>query len=147
MHDFRREGCAGGTVLEALKDVIADIVKESQRARLDGIGCFKAGLSSRGAETEDKFEVQKHIKGLHLIYQPEKTKQASGKYEKKFLSGARLQRYKEFNNAEESGGGERRAAVVRVDLFNDNPKKKRRALNAPRFVFLCLLATQNLNIS
>ena len=93
-------------VLEALKDVIADIVKESQRARLDGIGCFKAGLSSRGAETEDKFEVQKHIKGLHLIYQPEKTKQASGKYEKKFLSGARLQRYKEFNNAEESGGGE-----------------------------------------
>ena len=93
-------------VLEALKDVIADIVKESQRARLDGIGCFKAGLSSRGAETEDKFEVQKHIKGLHLIYQPEKAKQASGKYEKKFLSGARLQRYKEFNNAEESGGGE-----------------------------------------
>ena len=53
---------------------------------------------------QDKFEVQKHIKGLHPIYQPEKTKQASGKYEKKFLSGARLQRYKEFNSGTEGGG-------------------------------------------
>ena len=57
-------------VLSELAEVIADIVKESQRAQLDGIGCFKAGLSSRGAESEDKFEVQKHIKNLHLIYQP-----------------------------------------------------------------------------
>ena len=92
-------------VLEALKDVIADIVKESQRARLDGIGCFKAGLSSRGAETEDKFEVQKHIKNLHLIYQPVTRKLASGKREKVFLSGAKVQRYKEFS-AEAEGGGE-----------------------------------------
>ena len=53
-------------VLSELAEVIADIVKESQRAQLDGIGCFKAGLSSRGAESEDKFEVQKHIKNLHL---------------------------------------------------------------------------------
>ena len=59
-------------VLSELAEVIADIVKESQRAQLDGIGCFKAGLSSRGAESEDKFEVQKHIKNLHLIYQPVK---------------------------------------------------------------------------
>jgi len=32
-------------VLSELAEVIADIVKESQRAQLDGIGCFKAGLS------------------------------------------------------------------------------------------------------
>ena len=65
-------------VLSELAEVIADIVKESQRAQLDGIGCFKAGLSSRGAESEDKFEVQKHIKNLHLIYQPVTRKLSTG---------------------------------------------------------------------
>ena len=92
-------------VLEALRDVIADIVKESQRARLDGIGCFKAGLSSRGAESEDKFEVQKHIKNLHLIYQPVTRKLSTGKREKVFLRGAKVQRYKEFSEATEGGEG------------------------------------------
>ena len=81
-------------------DVIAERIEKKCSCTISDV---KAVLE---ALTEDKFEVQKHIKGLHLIYQPEKTKQASGKYEKKFLSGARLQRYKEFNNAEESGGGE-----------------------------------------
>ena len=76
-------------VLSELAEVIADIVKESQRAQLDGIGCFKAGLSSRGAESEDKFEVQKHIKNLHLIYQPVTRKLSTGKREKVFLSGAK----------------------------------------------------------
>ena len=71
-------------VLSELAEVIADIVKESQRAQLDGIGCFKAGLSSRGAESEDKFEVQKHIKNLHLIYQPVTRKLSTGKREKVF---------------------------------------------------------------
>ena len=66
-------------VLSELAEVIADIVKESQRAQLDGIGCFKAGLSSRGAESEDKFEVQKHIKNLHLIYQPVTRKLSTGR--------------------------------------------------------------------
>ena len=83
-------------VLSELAEVIADIVKESQRAQLDGIGCFKAGLSSRGAESEDKFEVQKHIKNLHLIYQPVTRKLSTGKREKVFLSGARVQRYNPF---------------------------------------------------
>jgi predicted histone-like DNA-binding protein len=92
-------------VLSELAEVIADIVKESQRAQLDGIGCFKAGLSSRGAESEDKFEVQKHIKNLHLIYQPVTRKLSTGKREKVFLSGAKVQRYKEFS-AEAEGGGE-----------------------------------------
>jgi predicted histone-like DNA-binding protein len=89
-------------VLSELAEVIADVVKEGQRAQLDGIGCFKAGLSSRGAESEDKFEVQKHIRGLHLIYQPISRKLSTGKREKVFLSGARVQRYKEFT--EESNG-------------------------------------------
>ena len=86
------------------------LVKEStgilgRLGRQDGIGCFKAGLSSRGAETEDKFEVQKHIKNLHLIYQPVTRKLSTGKREKVFLSGAKVQRYKEFS-AEAEGGGE-----------------------------------------
>ena len=91
-------------VLSELAEVIADIVKESQRAQLDGIGCFKAGLSSRGAESEDKFEVQKHIKNLHLIYQPVTRKLSTGKREKVFLSGARVQRYKEYTD-EGNGNG------------------------------------------
>ena len=90
-------------VLSELAEVIADIVKESQRAQLDGIGCFKAGLSSRGAESEDKFEVQKHIKNLHLIYQPVTRKLSTGKREKVFLSGARVQRRRRRLNGGPSG--------------------------------------------
>ena len=49
--------------------------------------------------------MQKHIKNLHLIYQPVTRKLSTGKREKVFLSGAKVQRYKEFS-AEAEGGGE-----------------------------------------
>ena len=49
--------------------------------------------------------MQKHIKNLHLIYQPVTRKLASGKREKVFLSGAKVQRYKEFSEATEGGEG------------------------------------------
>lgn len=93
-------------VLSELIEVMATELQNGRRVKLNGFGAFKVGLTSRGAESKDKFEVQKHIKGLHIIFQPHTKKTPEGKRTKVFLDGARMKQYQEFNTADQQEGGE-----------------------------------------
>ena len=94
-------------VLTEMVEVITDCLQNSQRVKIDGFGCFKVGISSKGSETEDKYSTGEHIRGLRIIFQPEVTTDASShKRIKKMLQGAQLVNIKNITpkGAEEDSG-------------------------------------------
>jgi predicted histone-like DNA-binding protein len=76
-------------VLQELADTIRLQLQDSKSVRIDNLGTFKVGLRSSGSETVKDFNVKKHIKSLHIIFQPETIVDTdSGKHIKKLLQGA-----------------------------------------------------------
>lgn len=74
-------------VLTELVDVMKQALQDSKRVKLDGFGSFKVGISSLGADSAKDFSVGKHIKGLHIVFQPEVHVSADGQRTKTFLTG------------------------------------------------------------
>ena len=78
-------------VIEEMVEVMKDQMQDSKRVKLDGFGSFKIGIESKGAQTAAKFSVDEHIKGLHVVFMPERTKDSSGNRSKQFLQGAKVE--------------------------------------------------------
>ena len=94
-------------VLTEMVEVITDCLQNSPRVKIDGFGAFKVGISSKGAESEDKFNLGENVRGLRIIFQPEVTTDAgSHKRIKKMLQGAQLSNIKSITpkGAEEDSG-------------------------------------------
>ena len=70
-------------VIEELVEVMKDQMQDSKRVKLDGFGSFKIGIESKG--------VAEHIKGLHVVFMPERTKDTAGNRSKQFLQGAKVE--------------------------------------------------------
>ena len=79
------------TVKKELVEVMKDQMQDSKRVKLDGFGSFKIGIESKGAATAAKFAVAEHIKGLHVVFMPERTKDTAGNRSKQFLQGAKVE--------------------------------------------------------
>ena len=77
-------------VLCELSEVIADKLAQSARVVLDGIGAFKVGISTTGADTPEKFTVQGNIKGVRVIFQPETHITSDGRRVKEMVKDIRL---------------------------------------------------------
>jgi len=58
-------------VLSELGVVITDLLANSKRVKLPYLGAFKLGISSAAAADKESFNVREHIKGIHVIFQPE----------------------------------------------------------------------------
>ena len=78
-------------VIEEMVEVMKDQMQDSKRVKLDGFGSFKIGIQSKGAQTAAKFSVAEHVKGLRVVFMPERTKDSSGNRSKQFLQGARVE--------------------------------------------------------
>ena len=78
-------------VIEELVEVMKDQMQDSKRVKLDGFGSFKIGIESKGAATAAKFTVAEHVKGLHVVFMPERTKDTAGNRSKQFLQGAKVE--------------------------------------------------------
>ena len=78
-------------VIEEMVEVMKDQMQDSKRVKLDGFGSFKIGIQSTGAQTAAKFSVAEHVKGLRVVFMPERTKDSSGNRSKQFLQGARVE--------------------------------------------------------
>ena len=78
-------------VIEEMVEVMKDQMQDSKRVKLDGFGSFKIGIQSKGAQTAGKFSVAEHVKGLRVVFMPERTKDCSGNRSKQFLQGARVE--------------------------------------------------------
>ena len=78
-------------VIEEMVEVMKDQMQDSKRVKLEGFGSFKIGIQSKGAQTAGKFSVAEHVKGLRVVFMPERTKDSSGNRSKQFLQGARVE--------------------------------------------------------
>ena len=76
-------------VLTELSEVMKDELQSGNRVKIDGLGTFKVGLSSKGAESANEFTAA-NIKNSHIIFTPEITVDASGKRTKNLLAGLRV---------------------------------------------------------
>ncbi len=74
-------------VLSELVETMRDQLQESHRVKLDGLGSFKLGLESKGADNAYDYDVRKHLKGVHVVFTPEVKTDSSGRRTKTFLEG------------------------------------------------------------
>ena len=58
-------------VLTELVEVMTAQIQDSKRVKLDGLGTFKIGISTKGAESAAAFNPAKHIKNMRVIFMPE----------------------------------------------------------------------------
>ena len=92
-------------VMKKAKGCIIELVSTGAPVKIDGLGTFYPSMTSRGAESEDKYEVQKHIKGIRLRFLPEGGKDPEMSLNSKmFLKRVRLQRVARYEQPEEEGG-------------------------------------------
>ena len=78
-------------VLDELVETMRDQMQDSKRVKLDGFGSFKIGIESKGAQTAGKYSVAEHVKGLHVVFMPERTTDSGGNRSKQFLQGCKVE--------------------------------------------------------
>ncbi|MBQ9202980.1 MAG: HU family DNA-binding protein [Prevotella sp.] len=94
-------------VIEELIETMRDQLQDSKRVKLDGLGSFKLGLSSKGAEKASDFDARHHIRGVHVVFTPETTTDSTGRRSKTFLEGvtvAELPKNMVVTDGSEEGG-------------------------------------------
>lgn len=65
--------------------------------KLDGLGTFKIGISTKGAESAAAFNPAKHIKNMRVIFMPEvHVERDSRKHIKALLSGVNVTEMKQY---------------------------------------------------
>ena len=78
-------------VLTELPEVLKDMLQDSYRVKISGLGSFKMGIKSKGAETVKKFSVSENVTGMHILFLPEsETDKSSGKRTKSLLRGVTI---------------------------------------------------------
>ena len=78
-------------VISELIETMADQLQDSKRVKLNGFGLFKIGIRGEGADSAADFSTSKHIKGLHVLFQPEVKTDGSGLRQKTFITGCSVQ--------------------------------------------------------
>ena len=72
-------------------------IQDSKRVKLDGLGSFKIGISTKGAESAAAFNPAKHIKNMRVIFMPEvHVERDSRKHIKALLSGVNVTEMKQY---------------------------------------------------
>ena len=90
-------------VIEELVEVMKDQMQDSKRVKLDGFGSFKIGITSKGARSAKAFTVQDNIKGMHIVFTPERSTDAAGNRVKQFLQGAKCEELPENRVSKDDG--------------------------------------------
>lgn len=85
-------------VLTELSEVMKQELQNGNRVKIDGLGTFKIGLRSKGAEDIEKFNASEHIIGSHVIFLPESTTDAGGSRSKVMLSGLKVRELAEYES-------------------------------------------------
>ena len=88
-------------VLEKFRSCLLEMLLNSKKVKIEGLGTFYTTVecTKGGAESKDKFNVQKNIKGLHIRFLPELTTEEN-------ISSREFLKKAEFINAESLLGGD-----------------------------------------
>ena len=78
-------------VLTELPEVLKDMLQDSYRVKITGLGSFKMGIKSKGADSVKTFSVSENVTGMHILFLPEsETDKSTGKRTKSPLRGASI---------------------------------------------------------
>ena len=82
-------------VLEKFRSCLLEMLLESKRVKIDGLGIFFTTIENEkgGAISKDDFSVQKNLKALHIIFLPDSTTETD-------ISSREFIKRAEFVNAE-----------------------------------------------
>lgn len=83
-------------VISELVETMQTALQNGQRGKLDKFGSFKIGITSAPADTAKDFNVGKHVKGLHVLFQPEVKISADKKRTRSFLTGCKVEEYADY---------------------------------------------------
>ena len=64
-------------VLEKYKSCIIEMLLNSKKVKIDGLGTFFTTIEGTGAESVAKFDVKKNIKAVHIRFLPEQEHEIS----------------------------------------------------------------------
>ena len=86
-------------VLEKFRSCLLEMLLNSKRVKIDGLGIFFTTLENTegGAESKDKFLPQKNLKGLHIRFLPDSSTETD-------ISSREFIKKAEFVNAETFAG-------------------------------------------
>ena len=86
-------------VLEKFRSCLLEMLLNSKRVKIDGLGIFFTTLENTegGAESKDKFLPQKNLKGLHIRFLPDSSTETD-------ISSREFIKKAEFVNAETFSG-------------------------------------------
>ena len=86
-------------VLEKFRSCLLEMLLNSKRVKIDGLGIFFTTLENTegGAESKDKFLPQKNLKGLHIRFPPDSSTETD-------ISSREFIKKAEFVNAESFAG-------------------------------------------
>jgi predicted histone-like DNA-binding protein len=97
-------------VLEKLRSCIVEMLLNSKRVKLEGLGTFYTTIENRTGEADiDKYTVTQNMKGLHIRFMPEQEQEmniSSREFLKKatFINIASLPSGKKGTSSDASGG-------------------------------------------
>lgn len=88
-------------VLAELSGVIKEELQRGNRVKIDGLGTFKIGISTKPAQTAKEFTIA-NISGTHVNFTPETTVDASTKKRvKSMLTGLKLKEADSYESLKE----------------------------------------------
>ncbi len=90
-------------VLSELQEVMKEELQASNRVKLNYLGTFKLGLSTRPSDTVEDFSALRNIKGVHVLFQPE-MKVSAGIRNKPLLAGVTVQELPKNDVGSEDAG-------------------------------------------
>jgi predicted histone-like DNA-binding protein len=61
-------------VMEEMVECLTEMVSQGVGVKLDGLGTFYPRFEGSGAETPEEFDVDSYVKGIHIRFLPENTK-------------------------------------------------------------------------
>ena len=93
-------------VLEKFRSCLVEMLLESKKVKIEGLGTFYCTLENQknGAQKKEDFNVNKHLKALHIRFLPEQTTEENIS-SREFLKKAEFINIEQLLKGDENGNG------------------------------------------
>lgn len=78
-------------VLSELVETMQQHLQMSHRVKLNRLGAFKIGMSTKPADTADAFNAKDNVKSVHILFQPETKIEKDKTRVRALLTGCKVQ--------------------------------------------------------
>lgn len=78
-------------VLTELGETVRTELNNSHKVRINGLGLFWVGMSTKPADTPADFNASTNVTGLRVNFRPESKQEKNGTYVKQLIAGCKVQ--------------------------------------------------------